>query len=184
MKLDTLAPVRIVDGLKMKIKGSFICLLICMLLSLPALSQETDNEEMVEQIPSTQQETKEKKYVTDKLRLSLYKKADSNSGTIKLLISGDALDVLERTGPYSKVRTAEGETGWVKNGFLVSIPTASFLLIEEQKKNKELVSQLEKYSNTQKIVDDYEDTIQKMNSESDLTNEELIKSRARKKLTA
>lgn len=122
-------------------------------------------------------EVKEKKYVTDKLRLSLYKNADSNSGTLKLLISGDVLNVLERQGPYSKVSTDQGLVGWVKNGFLVSIPTASFLLIEEQNKNLKLTQQLEKFSNTQKIIDDYETTIQKMNSENELTVEELNKTK-------
>ncbi|MCK5667157.1 MAG: TIGR04211 family SH3 domain-containing protein, partial [Thiotrichaceae bacterium] len=111
--------------------------------------------------------------VTDKLRLSLYKKPDSNSGTLKLLTSGDVLDVLERSGPYSKVITVDGKRGWVKNGFLVNIPTASYLLIEEKKKNTDLSSQLEKFSNTQKIVDDYENTIIKMNVDNENTVIEL-----------
>lgn len=153
----------------MKKTGRFICLLIY-ILSIPGWGQETDGVE-TEQEP--QQEVKEVKYVTDKLRLSLYKKADSNSGTIKLLVSGDVLDVLDRSGPFSKVRTSEGETGWVKNGFLLSEPTASFLLIEEQKKNEKLLQNLEKFSNTQKIVDDYENTILKMNQDSDLIQQEL-----------
>ncbi|MBC8212563.1 MAG: TIGR04211 family SH3 domain-containing protein [Gammaproteobacteria bacterium] len=116
---------------------------------------------------------KETQYVTDKLRLSLYKRADGNSGILRLLVSGDVLYVLDKTGPYSKVRTVEGETGWVKNGFLVSTPTDSFLLIEEQKKNEILVSQLEKYADTQKIVEDYENTIEKMNQDSESTLQEL-----------
>ena len=107
-------------------------------------------------------EVKDKQYVTDKLRLSLYKQADAKSGTIKLLTSGDALEILERAGPYSKVRTAEGDIGWVKNGFLVSTPTASFLLLEEQKKNQILAQQLEQYSDTKNLVADYENTISKM----------------------
>ena len=139
--------------------------LIIFLFSSPAWCQN-DNDEV-----------QERKFVTDKLRLSLYKKADSNSGTLKLLMSGDVLDVLERSGPYSKVKTVDGLTGWVKNGFLVSIPTASFLLIEEQKKNTELTEQLEKYSNTQKIIDDYENTIEKMNIDNELALQEMEKTK-------
>ena len=135
------------------------------MFSFPAWSEGENSEQDVEEV-------QEKKYVTDKLRLSLYKKADSGSGTLKLLISGDVLDVLDREGPYSKVVTDGGITGWVKNGFLVSIPTASYLLIEEQKKNLNLSEQLEKFSNTQKIVDDYEDTIQKMNTDSEMARQE------------
>jgi len=118
-------------------------------------------------------DVKETQYVTDKLRLSLYKKADGNSGILRLLISGDVLYVLDKSGPYSKVRTVDGETGWVKNGFLVSTPTDSFLLIEEQKKNQILASQLEKYSDTQRIVEDYENTIEKMNQDNEATLQEL-----------
>jgi len=118
-------------------------------------------------------DVKETQYVTDKLRLSLYKKADGNSGILRLLISGDVLYVLDKSGPYSKVRTVDGETGWVKNGFLVSTPTDSFLLIEEQKKNQILASQLEKYSDTQRIVEDYENTIEKMNQDNEATLREL-----------
>ncbi len=154
----------------------FICLIICF-LSFPIWGQETNDDANIETTQENPpvQEAKEKKYVTDKLRLSLYKNKDTNSGTIRLLISGDVLDVLEQSGPYSKVRTMDGVTGWVKNGFLVSVPTDSFLLLEEQEKNAKLTEKLDKYSNTQKIVDDYEDTIKKMNSDYELQNEELIK---------
>lgn len=116
---------------------------------------------------------KQTNYVTDKLRLSLYKKADSRSATLKLLTSGDVLYVLEKTGPYSKVRTGEGETGWVKNGFLVPTPTASFLLIEEQQKNKILVEQIEKFSDTAKLVEDYENTISQMSSDFESQQQNL-----------
>ena len=153
-----------------------IIYLIIFTLSFPVWAQDevsNNNEEISEQ--KSVQEIKERKYVTDKLRLSLYKKADSNSGTLKLLTSGDVLDVLERSGPYSKVITDDGKTGWVKNGFLVSIPTASYLLKDELKKNKKLSSQLEKFSNTQKIIDDYENTILKMNADNQITLEELSK---------
>ncbi len=158
----------------MKKIANFIYLII-FTLSLPVWAQEADSEINNDEISKQNliEEVKEKKYVTDKLRLSLYKKPDSNSGTLKLLTSGDVLNVLERSGPYSKVITADGKRGWVKNGFLVNIPTASYLLIEEQKKNTDLSSQLEKFSNTQKIVDDYENTIIKMNADNESTVEEL-----------
>jgi len=118
-------------------------------------------------------DVKESKYVTDKLRLSLYKKADSNSGTIKLLVSGDRLDVLERSGPYSRVRTKQGEVGWVKNGFLVNTPTSSYLLLAEQQKNEQLSQQLDKYANTEKLMQDYENTIQQLQQNNEKLLQEL-----------
>jgi SH3 domain protein len=112
-----------------------------------------------------EQEVQEVKYVTDQLRLSLYKQASDKSGSIKLLVSGDVLDVLEKQGPYSKVKTREGDIGWVKNGFLLSTPTASYQLIEEQKKNEILVKQLEQYADSKKLVEDYETTISKISDD-------------------
>lgn len=131
-----------------------------------------------EETPSTSGETtetvKEVQYVTDKLRLSLYKQADERSGTLKLLVSGDEVGILEKAGPYSRVRTSEGDIGWVKNGFLVSQPTASYQLIEEQKKNRILAQQIEKFSDTEALVQDYENTIEKMNEDFRRVQDELV----------
>jgi SH3 domain protein len=109
-----------------------------------------------------EEEVQEIKYVTDVLRLSLYKKSSDSSGTVKLLSSGDRLQILQQKGPYSRVRIDNGSVGWVKTGFLVSEPTATNKLRDEQQKNEILAAQLEKYSNTQKVIDDYENTIKLM----------------------
>lgn len=152
----------------MKIKLFYSCALLLM-MSVSLQAQESDADES----SGKTQEVQEVKYVTDKLRLSLYKNASDKSGTIKLLVSGDALDVLEKQGPYSKVTTREGDTGWVKNGFLVSTPTASFQLVEEQKKNEILARQIEQYSDTQKLVDDYENTISKISEDLSTIQQQL-----------
>jgi SH3 domain protein len=139
-----------------------LLLLIFSLISLPVIAQEnTDSGGTA----APEQEVQEVKYVTDKLRLSLYKAANGNSGTLKLLTSGDQLKLLERSGNYSKVKTDQGLIGWVKTGFLVSEPTASYQLIEEKKKNEILVNQIEKYSDTRELVADYENTISLMKAD-------------------
>jgi SH3 domain protein len=138
---------------------------ICGLISFSVLAQETVSSEQTDAAQA--QEVQEIKYVTDKLRLSLYKAANGNSGTIKLLTSGDELQLLERSGNYSKVKTSEGLIGWVKTGFLVSEPTSSFQLIEEKKKNEILVNQINQYSDTKRLVADYENTISLMKSDED-----------------
>ncbi len=144
-------------------------------VSMSALAQQDDSGDA---LPNETVEVQEVMYVTDKLRLSLYKQADSNSALMKLLISGDVLDILEKTGPYSKVRTSDGLIGWVKNGFLVSSKTSNLLLDQEIKKNKELRQQLEKFGDTESLVKDYEDSISRMQADLDALQQQLTQSQA------
>lgn len=147
--------------------------LVCLVASFSVTGQENVNQEseIIETKPEL--EVQEVKYVTDKLRLSVYKRADDKSGSLKLLSSGDALDVLGKSGPYSRVRTKDGIIGWVKNGFLLSTPTDSIQLAEEKKKNEILKQQLEQYADTSKLVEDYENTISQINSDLQSTAQQL-----------
>lgn len=63
-------------------------------------------------------------YVTDKLILGVYGNSDGSGQQIRIVRSGAALEVLERVGRYAKVRTEEGEEGWVKTQYLVTQPPA------------------------------------------------------------
>ena len=154
-------------------KLSGISFILLILLNLSVWAEEgTEPQEAVAEA-AVEEEVQEIKYVTDKLRLSLYKQADSNSGTIKLLVSGDKLEVLGRSGPYSKVRTQQKETGWVKNGFLVSTPTASNLLQDMEKQIEQLNADLDKYSDSQKVVKQYEDRLQQLEQEKEVLAQEL-----------
>ena len=138
---------------------AYLMLLGGCFLSLTSTAEETTDNDLNGQI------VQEIKYVTDKLRLSLYESANGNSKTLKLLTSGDKLKILEMSGNYARVSTDEGLIGWVKNGFLVSEPTASFQLVEEKKKNEILANQLDQYADTQKLVQDYENTISLMHTD-------------------
>jgi len=109
-----------------------------------APAQDTDNAD------------KDRQYVTDQLRLSLYVEASSKSKVLKLLQSGDMLIVDEIRGPYALVTAPDGTHGWVKRGFLVSNPTASILLLEEQQKSASLFDELEKLGNSKAVIDAYE----------------------------
>jgi SH3 domain protein len=59
-------------------------------------------------------------YVTDSLRLGLHAASDTNDQPLENLISGTALEVLERTTSYARVRTPDGREGWVKAVFIVT----------------------------------------------------------------
>jgi SH3 domain protein len=58
-------------------------------------------------------------YVTDLLRLGLHRAADTSDEAMENLTSGTALEVLERTPLYLRVRTDEGREGWVKAAYIV-----------------------------------------------------------------
>jgi uncharacterized protein YgiM (DUF1202 family) len=72
---------------------------------------------------------KDRLYVTDQLRLSLYEEATYKSKVIKLLQSGDLLVIDEIRGLYALVTAPGGSRGWVNYGFLVTTPTANLLLL-------------------------------------------------------
>ena len=58
-------------------------------------------------------------YVTDELRLGLYRTEETSGRSLKTLVSGARLEVLERSLMSIRVRTEEGDLGWVKTAFVV-----------------------------------------------------------------
>ena len=124
--------------------------LILTICSVQAFAQDSTNTE------------KDKQYVTDQLRLSLYQDANSKSKVLKLLQSGDALLIDEIRGPYALVTAPDGTRGWVKRGFLVTSPTSNLLLRDEREKNASLFDEIEKLSNSKTIVDTYEKDMDEM----------------------
>jgi len=105
---------------------------------------------------SSEEEVRDIWYVTDRLRLSVYAKANSKSGLLQQLNSGDRLGVLQISGNYALVITPDGKRGWVKRGFLVPGPTANLLLEEELEKTKLLSEEIEKLANSKRVIDQYE----------------------------
>ncbi len=105
---------------------------------------------------------RDRKYVTDQLRLSLYAQPNSSSKVIKLLQSGDLLEIEQIQGPYAFVAAPDGTKGWVKRGFLVTEPTSNLLLREEQQKTTSLSAEIEKLNNSKIIIDQYEKDMDKL----------------------
>ena len=106
-------------------------------------------------------EDKDRQYVTDQLRLSLYSHANSSSQVVKLLQSGDLLEIEQIQGPYALVTAPGGARGWVKRGFLVAEPTSNLLLLEEQKRSEGLAAEIEKLNNAKVVIDQYEKDMDK-----------------------
>ena len=69
-------------------------------------------------------------YVTDSLRLGLYATADTSEKPLENLVSGTAVEVLERDSSLAHVRLADGREGWVKATFLVVDKPAAARIVE------------------------------------------------------
>ena len=63
-------------------------------------------------------------YVTDELRLGLYGTEETTGRANKTLLSGARLTVLERALMSIRVRTEDGEEGWVKTAYIVETEPA------------------------------------------------------------
>ncbi|MCP4431560.1 MAG: hypothetical protein GY806_11320 [Gammaproteobacteria bacterium] len=130
----------------------YIYAFIFFLLPISSYAQMVDSEKTV-------------LYVTDQLRLSLYVEANDQSSVVLYLTSGDSLIVEEVAGPYARVTAPTGKMGWVKRGFLVSEPTASFRLDEMLETNDLLKKELERLNNSKVVLDQYEKDMDAMNSQ-------------------
>lgn len=123
----------------------------------------------------TTDQDKDRQYVTDQLRLSLYAQASSSSQVVKLLQSGDLLEIEQIQGPYALVTAPDGTRGWVKRGFLVTKPTSNLLYEEEQKKTEQLTAEIEKLGNSKVVIDQYEKDMDKLVGQVDALETEKQK---------
>ncbi len=146
------------------------CGLIIVMLTGPLAAQEASDED------------RDRQYVTDQLRLSLYEGPNSSSQVIKLLQSGDLLEIEQISGAYALVTIPDGTRGWVKRGFLVTEPTSNLLLREEQEKVRELEAEIEKLANSKIIIDQYEKDMDAMVEKIDAL--ELEKQKALENIAA
>jgi SH3 domain protein len=75
-------------------------------------------------------QAQEIRYITDILQLGLHRAEDTSDSPFQNLVSGTELTVLERVPNFARVRTADGEEGWVKSAFLVSEKPAQLRVAE------------------------------------------------------
>jgi len=69
-------------------------------------------------------------YVTDLLQLGLHHASDTSDRPFENLPSGTRLEVLERRTHYARVRTDDGDEGWVKAAYIVTETPARFRVAE------------------------------------------------------
>lgn len=80
----------------------------------------------------------ETRYITDILQLGLHRAEDTSDPPFENLVSGTEVTVLERVPNFARVRTADGDEGWVKSAFLVSEKPAQLRVAEVEQHAAEL----------------------------------------------
>lgn len=73
-------------------------------------------------------------YVDDKLFLTLRSTQGDGYQVLQTMPSGTQLELLETDGDHARVRTREGEEGWVKSQYLSDEPTAALRLADAERK--------------------------------------------------
>ena len=63
-------------------------------------------------------------YVTDVVQLGMHRAEDASDEPFRSLVSGASVTVLESAGDHARVRTADGEEGWVRSSELTADPPA------------------------------------------------------------
>lgn len=81
-------------------------------------------------------------YVTDNLRLGLYEAEDTSGRPIRMMDSGQAMEILTRDRNYANVRLPDGSEGWVKAAYLVDIKPAKLIVAEITAERDALLAEL------------------------------------------
>jgi SH3 domain protein len=82
-------------------------------------------------------------YVTDNLRLGLYEAEDTSGKSIRMLESGQAMEILSRDRNYANVRLPDASEGWVKSAYLVDEKPAKLIVAEITAERDTLLTELE-----------------------------------------
>lgn len=115
-------------------------------------------------------------YVTDNLRLGLYEAADTGGRPIRMLESGQAMEILTRDRNYANVRLPNETEGWVKAAYLVSDKPAKLIVAETIAQRDALAAELEELK---QAFAEPAATIEALKNDSAQLNERLTDTDAR-----
>jgi ABC-type antimicrobial peptide transport system permease subunit len=82
-------------------------------------------------------------WVTDELRLGLFSTEETQGRAKKTLLSGARLTVLERALMSIRVRTDDGEEGWVKTAYIVEVEPARSRLVNVEAEAEATLARLD-----------------------------------------
>lgn len=118
-------------------------------------------------------------YVTDMLQLGLHRAEDTSDRAFMNLVSGTRLEVLERRTHYARVRTDDGDEGWVKTAYIVADVPPRFLLAALEAEVESLRAQLHEARATEKRATQEAARLLGLNSEQVQTEQALRETVAR-----
>ena len=82
-------------------------------------------------------------FVTDMLQLNMYATEDLSGGSIKILRSGDQVEILTRSGRVAEV-SIDGQRGWVKSLYLITEEPARTRINQLERENEGLDTTIKK----------------------------------------
>lgn len=117
-------------------------------------------------------------WIKGEVRLNLRSGPGTNYRILAGVKTGDALTVLDRQERWTKVRTAEGKSGWIPAGYLDTNPPPTVRLEQLETESKELREQLEKIDGEAKELRSSNESlsssdVEKTNEINRLTRENL-----------
>ncbi len=92
-------------------------------------------------------------YVTDLLQLGIHRAPDTSDQPFRNLASGTQLEILEQVPRFARVRTPDGEEGWVRSAFLVTEQPARHRVAELEAAVAELNARLDSVAAASVAVD-------------------------------
>lgn len=81
-------------------------------------------------------------YVTDIVQLGLHRAEDTSDSPFRNLVSGTEVTVLERAPNYARIRTPEGDEGWVRSFYLINDKPARTRVAELEAQTESLEQKL------------------------------------------
>jgi SH3 domain protein len=81
-------------------------------------------------------------YITDKVLVGVYEEANGESNLLTTLPSGTPLEVLERNGSFTRVRSPDGSSGWIEGSYMIEHKPAQLVVLELTDKQKQSDEQL------------------------------------------
>lgn len=116
-------------------------------------------------------------YVGDNLRVGLRPQPDTKTQPLTIITSGDKLEILEATDKYSRIRTVDGQEGWVRNIYLSTTPPAKLLIKDVREKyqraQQEILSLQKGLANGNKENQALDHNIKRLNEEAFKLHQEL-----------